>query len=106
MQAILKWFGGYLLATVAGEIFRKATIFLTFNIILQFLLGYITSNTGGGISIFGAGASVTDALSEFVTPGVSYVLDAFYVIPGLFMVLNAYLTRFAYRLTIRSVTGG
>lgn len=106
MPAILSWFLSTLLAGVVGEVFKKAAIFVAFNIILQFVLAYITGHGVNGITLFGVGSAVSDALSTFMTPGLVYAADRFYVIQGVFLVMNAMLARFAYRLTIRAVTGG
>lgn len=103
MQAILAWFASHLLAGVVGELFKKAAIFITFNIVLSFILNYITTNSFSGLSVFGVGASLSSLLGQLADPRTAYVLDCFYVVQGLFLVLNAYLARFAYRLTLRAL---
>jgi hypothetical protein len=105
MSAILRWFGTYLLGSVLSELFKKAAIFLAFNIILQFALAYITGHGVGGINPLNVGSSLTSLLSSITNPMVLYVMDLFYVVQGLFLVLNAYLARFAYRLTLSALKG-
>lgn len=106
MPAILTWFASHLLAGVVGEIFKRAAIFMAFNIIMQFVLAYMTDNGVEGLTPFSVGPALADAITAVADPRLAYFLDAFYVPQGLFLILNAYLARFAYRLTLRAVTGG
>jgi len=106
MPAILAWFASHLLASVVGELFKRAAIFIAFNITMQFVLAYMTNNGVEGLTPFSIGPLVSSAIASIAEPRLAYFLDAFYVPQGLFLILNAYLARFAYRLTIRAVTGG
>lgn len=105
MGAVLVGFGGWLLEKFGSEIFKRATIFITMNIILQFLSQWIMSQVVQGISLGNGGASVTTLLSS-ITPMVLYVFDTLWVIPGLFLVLNVKLWRLSGRLTVRAATAG
>lgn len=101
MVAILRWFGRFLLVEGLTEAFKRASIFLAFNIIIAFMLNYITNNTFD-VSIFSLGDSVTSLLGG-LPPFVLYVLVKFQGIHALFIVLNAYLARFAYRITFKAM---
>jgi len=103
--AVLVGFGGWLLEKFGSEIFRRALIFITMNIILQFLSQWMMSQVVQGISIDNGGASVTTLLSS-IGPMVLYVFDTLWVIPGLFLVLNVKLWRLAGRMTVRAATAG
>ncbi|MES2175067.1 MAG: hypothetical protein V4523_14125 [Pseudomonadota bacterium] len=106
MPAILAWFASHLLASFVGEIFKRAAIFAAFNIVMQFVLAYMTDNGVEGLTPFSVGPSLSSAIASIADPRLAFFLDAFYVPQGLFLILNAYLARFAYRLTLRAVAGG
>lgn len=106
MPAILAWFASHLLASVVGEIFKRAAIFAAFNIVMQFVLAYMTDNGVEGLTPFSVGPSLSSAIASIADPRLAFFLDAFYVPQGLSLILNAYLARFAYRLTLRAVAGG
>jgi hypothetical protein len=102
MPALLLWLGQFLLRTVASEVFKKAAIFLTFNIVLSFMLSYIGSNTYG-MSIFGVGDAVGNLLSNMGSSVAMYALVNLGVVQALFLVLNAHLARFAYRMVFKAL---
>lgn len=104
MGAILAWFSRFFLVTTLTEIFRRGAIFLSFNIIIAFVLNYIT-NHSFNVSVFSLGASVASMLSG-LPPFVVYVFVQLQVAQALFVILNAYLARFAYRLVFKSVSAG
>jgi hypothetical protein len=101
MGAILAWFSRFFLVTTLTEIFKRGAIFLTFNIVIAFLLNYMT-NHSFNVSVFSLGASVSSMLSG-LPPFVIYVFAQLQIAQGLFVILNAYLARFAYRLVFRAV---
>lgn len=101
MGAILAWFSRFFLVTTLTEVFKRGAIFLTFNIIIAFLLNYVT-NHSFNVSVFSLGSAVASMLSG-LPPFVVYVFAQFQVAQALFVVLNAYLARFAYRLVFKSV---
>lgn len=105
MGAILTGFGAWLLERVGGELFKRATIFLTMNIVLQFLSQWIMSQVVQGISLNSGGSSLTSLFSG-IAPMVLYVFDVLWVIPGLFLILNVKLWRLAGRLTVKAATAG
>lgn len=102
MPALLLWLGQFLLRTVASELFKKAAIFLTFNIIMSFMLSFLAKNSFG-LSIFGVGDAVSSLLSNLGTSTAMYVVVNAGVIQAVFLILNAYLARFAYRLVFRAL---
>ncbi|MGH6616182.1 hypothetical protein [Sphingomonas sp.] len=101
MGAVLAWFSRFFLVTTLTEVFKRATIFLTFNIILAFALNYIT-NHSFNVSIFSLGAAVSGMLAG-LPPFVVYVMAQLQIAQALFVILNAYLARFAYRLVFKSM---
>jgi hypothetical protein len=103
--AVLVGFGGWLLERIGGELFKRATIFVTMNIVLQFLAQWITSQVVQGISIGSGGSSLTGLLGS-IAPMVLYIFDVLWVIPGLFLVLNVKLWRMAGRMTVKAATTG
>src|SRR3546814_4173333 len=96
MPALLLWLGQFLLRTVAGELFRKAAIFLTFNIVMGFMLSYLGENNFG-LSFLGVGDTVSQLLTTLGSSTAMYVIVHAGVVQALFLILNAYLARFAYR---------
>lgn len=104
MAALLSWFARFFLVQSLTEIFKRGAIFLTFNIVIAFLLNYVT-NHSFDVSIFSLGAAVSSMFSTF-PPFVVYVLQQLQVAQALFVILNAYLARFAYRLVFKSVGAG
>jgi hypothetical protein len=102
MPALLLWLGQFLLRTVASELFKKAAIFLTFNIVMSFMLSFLAANSFG-LSIFGVGDTVAQLLGQLGNSTAMYVVVNAGVVQALFLVLNAYLARFAYRLVFRAL---
>ena len=100
MPALLLWLGQFLLRTVASELFKKAAIFLTLNICMSFFLGMIAKNNGG-FNIFGLGDTISGAISALNAPMVIYVLVNSGILAALFLVLNAALVRFGWRMFIK-----
>ena len=106
MVAILTWFASFLFSGFAKELLRRALIFVTFNIVLTFIIGWLTSHSiGDGLNPLTGGSAVGNLLSG-VGPMVLYVFDCLWVVPGLYLVLNAKLWRMTARLTVQAVTAG
>ena len=105
MGAVLIGFGGWLLEKFGSELFKRAAIFITMNIVLQFLSSWLMSQVVQGISIGNGGSSVSSLLGN-IAPMVLYVFDTLWVIPGLFLVLNVKLWRLAGRMTVKAATVG
>ncbi len=105
MGAVLVGFGGWLLEKFGSEIFRRATIFITMNIVLQFLSQWIMSQVVQGISL-GSGGSTVTSLFGSIGGMVLYLFDILWVVPGVFLVLNVKLWRLAGRMTIKAATTG
>jgi len=101
MAALLTWFARFFLVEAVGEVFKRALIFMAFNIIIAFLLNYVT-NHSFDVSIFSLGSAVASMFSTF-PPFVVYVLQELQAAQAIFVILNAYLARFAYRMVFRSV---
>jgi hypothetical protein len=104
MAALLSWFARFFLVAAVQEAFKRAAIFLTFNIVIVFVLNYVT-NHSFDVSIFSLGTSVASMFSTF-PPFVVYVMKQLQVAQAVFVILNAYLARFAYRLVFKSVGAG
>lgn len=102
MPALLLWLGQFLLRSVASEVFKKAAIFLTFNIVLSFMLSFIGKNTFG-MSIFGIGDTLSGLMNSAAGSLAMYIVVNAGVIQALFLILNAYLARFAYRLVFKAL---
>ena len=102
MPALLLWLGQFLLRTVAGEVFKKAAIFLTLNIVLSYMLSLIGKNNFG-MSVFGVGDSVSSLLGALGSSTAMYVVVNLGVVQALYLILNAYLARFAYRMIFRAL---
>lgn len=106
MVAILTWFGSLLGSTFASELFRRAIMMVTFNIALTFFISWITSHSlTGGLNPLTGGSAVSALFSQ-LGPMVLYCMDQLWVIPGLYLVLNAKLWRLTARLTTKAMTGG
>jgi hypothetical protein len=105
MPALLLWLGRYLLGTVASEVFKRAAIFLTLNIVLSFMISIFEQNDYG-FNIFGIGAQVGNLVTLMSTLGggiILYVMEGTGCLAAIFLILNAYLARFAYRMIFRSL---
>jgi len=105
MGAVLVGFGGWLLEKFGSELFRRATIFITMNIVLQFLSQWIMSQIVEGISISNGGGTLTGLFSS-IGPMILYVFDTLWVIPGMFMIMNVKMWRLAGRMTVKAATTG
>jgi hypothetical protein len=103
--AILTGFGAWLLERVGGELFKRATIFVTMNIVLQFLSQWVMSQVVQGISLSSGGGTITSLFSG-LGGMVLYIFDTLWVVPGVFLVLNVKLWRLAGRMTIKAATSG
>ncbi|MCG2841920.1 hypothetical protein L6Q21_13100 [Sandaracinobacter sp. RS1-74] len=64
-------------------------------------MNYIANNHFD-LSLFDLGDAVGTMLSG-LPPIIQYVMEKFQIVSGIFLVLNAYLARFAYRLVFRSI---
>jgi hypothetical protein len=105
MGAVLTGFGGWLLSKFGSELFKRATIFITMNIVLQFLSQWIMSQVVSGISLSSGGGTLTSLFSS-IGGMVLYLFDTLWVIPGVFLVLNVKLWRLAGRMTVKAATTG
>lgn len=105
LGSVLTGFGGWLLSKVGSELFKRATIFITMNIVLQFLSQWVMSQVVQGVSIASGGGTIT-ALFSSLGGMVLYVFDMLWVIPGTFLVLNVKLWRMAGRMTVKAATTG
>lgn len=104
MYIVLLAFGRWILGALGAEVFKRAAIFLTMNIVLGYLVNWISSQVVQGLSISSGGSQLSSLLTA-LGPMVLYLFDILWVIPGLFLVLNVMLWRLAGRLTIRALTG-
>jgi hypothetical protein len=102
MPALLLWLGQFLLRTVASEIFKKAAIFLSFNIVLSFMLSYMTKNSFG-LSVFGVGDAISGLLQSAAGSMAMYVAVNSGVVQALFIVLAALLARWSYRIIFKAL---
>lgn len=105
MGAVLVGFGSWLLEKFGSELFKRATIFITMNIVLQFLSQWIMSQVVSGISISSGGGTLSSLFSS-LSGIVLYLFDTLWVIPGCFLVLNVKLWRLAGRMTVKAATTG
>lgn len=106
MPAILSWFASVLFSGFAKELFRRAAIMVTFNIVMGFLIQWLmTHGLPNGLGVFEGGGTVSQLFST-ISPLLLYVFDAMWVVPGVFLVLNAHLWRLTGRMVVRSVTAG
>lgn len=105
MGAVLIGFGGWLLEKFGSELFKRAAIFITMNIVLQFLSQWIMSQVVQGITLGNGGGTVASLFSS-VGGMVLYLFDTLWVVPGVFLVLNVKLWRLAGRMTIKAATVG
>ncbi|RYF06466.1 MAG: hypothetical protein EOO77_26845 [Oxalobacteraceae bacterium] len=104
MYSVLISAAGWILGQLTGEVFKRAAIFLTMNIVLGYLVNWIQGQVVQGLSI-SSGGSTLSTLFQSVGGMVLYVFDIMWVIPGLFLVMNVKLWRLSGRLMIKAITG-
>lgn len=90
---------------LGSELFKRAALFVTMNIVLQFLSQWIMSQVVQGITL-NSGGSTVSGLFASVGATVLYVFDMLWVIPGVYLVLNVKLWRLAGRMTVKAATTG
>ncbi len=105
MGAVLTGFGAWLLEKFGSEVFKRATIFITMNIVLQYLSQWVMQQVVQGISVANGGGTIA-SLFAGVAQTVLYVFDVLWVIPGVYLCLNVKLWRLSGRLTVKAATTG
>lgn len=105
MGAVLTGFGGWLLEKFGSEVFKRATIFITMNIVLQYLSQWVMQQVVQGISVANGGGTIA-SLFAGISETVLYIFDTLWVIPGVYLCLNVKLWRLSGRLTVKAATTG
>lgn len=104
MWAVLFPLAQWVLGQLTGQIFKRAAIFMTMNIVMGYIIQWLGSAVVQGLSI-SSGGSVIGNLFGSVGPMVLYIFDMMWVIPGMMLVLNVKLWRLSGRVLIKSITG-
>lgn len=102
MAAVLTWFTSFFLSEAAKVAFQKLAMIVAFNIALAFLVEWVGTHVFAGLTMFGTGDAATGLLGSLPSM-VLFFLDYMNAIVGGFMILNAYLFRFAFRLQLAAL---
>ncbi len=97
------WLGRYILTLFAGELFRKVVMYLTFNIIMAFVVNTVTTKALG-FSIFDIGNHVTTALGGIPQFGI-FLLVEWGLLAYLFTILTAHMVKFFWRRSFGAMGG-
>lgn len=100
LGAAFSWIVSAVLAGLASEVFRKAALVITFNLVLGYFISWISSKLP--IDIFNLGATVDSSLGSLPQFAL-YLLSEWGIITALFIVLNVQLSLFGVRLLLRAM---
>lgn len=103
LGAAFAWIGKYIAILLAGETFRKAVLFVSFNIVFAIMIDWVLTKLGFDVSNLNASMnSLLAGLPSFVL----YTLSAWGVLAGAWIVLQAQVSIMFVRLAMRALGAG
>lgn len=98
MGAVLMGAFRWLMMTWVGVAMQKLAIAASTFVFFEFIFGYINGHSATGFGPLDLGNIITQYLQGVASPDLLDWADAFNIIPGTFLVLNALLTVFAWNM--------
>jgi hypothetical protein len=103
LGSAISWLGRHVLTLFAGELFRKVVMFLSFNVIMAFVVETLSKNMFG-ISVFDAGNQIAGAIAS-LPQFAQFLLTEWGLLSYVYTVLTAMIVKFFYRRTFGAMGG-
>ncbi|MBL4791536.1 MAG: hypothetical protein JKY97_00975 [Citromicrobium sp.] len=100
LGAAFSWVVSAIVAGLASELFRKAVLIVTFNLVLGYFISWVSSKLP--IDIFNLGPTLDSSLSGLPQFAL-YLLSSWGIITAIFIVVNVQLSIFGVRLLLRAM---